>query len=893
MRPPRLARHPARTALVTILAALLTTGTAAAVRAAANNRLDRDVLPTLQTVHLKLDPARPDYSGATHIDLEIVNPVASFVLYAKSMDVIQVRLSRPSGAVSVTHEVNPSGQLVVKAGETLVPGDYALDIDFRNDFDTRAHSLYRLKSGEDWYCFSQFEAIAAREAFPCWDEPAFKIPYQLTLTVPEQSRAISNTPVEKQNTIGGQTTVTFKRTPPMPSYLVAICVGPFDLVPIRGLSVPGNVVTVKGSAALAGEAAKITPRILAALEKYFGHPYPYQKLDLIAVPEFAAGAMENAGAITYRDAILLMESGSASVRQRQRLASTTAHEVAHMWFGDLVTMEWWDDLWLNESFASWMGNKITDQVFPQYNMSVRELSGTQEAMETDARLSTRAIRQSVDAFANIDRLFDELSYQKGQAVLSMLESWLGPEVFRRGVNAYLKEHAWRNATAADLWRALSTASGRDITAATNSFLDQGGVPLVTVEVQSGGMVRLQQQRFLNSGTQAPRPTSWKIPVTLRYSDGRQAHTQNVLLGEDQQVVKLERTTAPAWVHPNAGERGYYRWSVPSTMLETLAAAGPKTLDTRERVGFLNNLSALLDAGLVSGEDYLRALTRFADDPAPEVVSSLIVRLDKVHDTFVSPDLRGSFALTTRKMLGPSLKRFGMTPVRGEPEPVSLMRPNLLAMLGAHGWDKEVLDWAKRATRTYLAHPDSVDPSLVGTALELAARDGDMALFETYRMRFETTKVPSDRARFLAALGHFRNGELVEKALDYSLVGPLKPHEILTIAINVAENEELKERVWRWFRAGYRPIVAKIPPFYLPNLPQFADCCNTSRLLEAQVYFNQSEANFPGTQEEMAKVSDQVKDCAALREREGPAVARYLVQYAQARSSAAATPVPAP
>ncbi|HKQ59193.1 MAG TPA: M1 family metallopeptidase [Candidatus Eisenbacteria bacterium] len=883
MHIPRL---PARTALATLLAALLTTASATAIHAAPNNRLERDVLPTLQTVNLKLDPSRPDYSGATHIDLKIVNPVASFALYAAAMDVIQVRLSRASGSISVSHEVTPAGQLIVKSGEMLPAGDYSLDIDFRNDFDTRANGLYRLKSGEDWYCFTQFEAVAAREAFPCWDEPAFKIPFQLTLTVPEKSRAISNTPVEKQNTVGGQTTVTFKRTPPIPSYLAAIAVGPFDLVPIRGMSVPGNVVTVKGSAALAAEAARVSPRILAALEKYFGRPYPYEKLDLLAVPEFAAGAMENVGAITYRDAILLMEPASASVRQRQRLASITAHEMAHMWFGDLVTMEWWDDLWLNESFASWMGDKITDQVFPQYNTSVRELTGTQEAMETDARLSTRAIRQSVDAFANIDRLFDELSYQKGQAVLSMLEGWLGPEVFRRGVNAYLKEHEWKNATAADLWRALSTAAGRDISPATNSFLDQGGLPLVTLEVQTGGAVRLQQRRFLNSGTQAPRPASWKIPVTLRYSDGRQVHTQNVLLGETEQIVKLERTTAPTWVHPNAGERGYYRWSVPTAMLDTLAIAAPKALDTRERVGFLNNLSALLDAGLVSGDDFLRTLTRFADDPAPEVVSSLIVRLTKVHDTFVSPDLRGSFALTTRKMLRPALKRFGMTPVKGEPEPVSLMRPNLLAMLGAHGWDKDVLDWAKRSTRAYLAQPDSVDPSLVGTALELAARDGDTALFDTYRMRFETTKVPSDRARFLAALGHFRSGDLVERALDYALVGPLKPHEILTIAYNVRENEELKERVWRWLRTGYRPIVTKIPPFYLPNLPEFAECCQTARLEEAKAYFGQAETNFPGTQDELAKATDRIRDCVTLRDREGPAVARYLVQYAQSRSSAA-------
>ena len=881
--PRRLATWAAL--IATVLACAATTA-----GSAVNNRLERDVVPTFQSVRLKLDPSRPDFSGAVHIDLNVATPSRSFTLYAKDMDVIQVRLSGPGGPIPVTHQVNDAGQLIVQSDQALPTGEAGLDIDFRNDFDSRANSLYRVKSGEDWYCFTQFEAIAAREAFPCFDEPEFKIPFQLTLTVPEASRAISNTPVEKQNSVGGQTTVVFKRTAPLPSYLVAIAVGPFDLVPIQGLSVPGNVVTVKGSAALASEAVRITPSILAALEKYFGRPYPYEKLDLIGVPEFAAGAMENAGAVTYRDAILLMDPASASVRQRQRLASITAHELAHMWFGDLVTMEWWDDLWLNESFASWMGDKITDQVFPQYNTPVRELSGTKQAMETDARLSTRAIRQSVDAFANIDRLFDELAYQKGQAVLAMLESWLGPDVFRRGVIAYLKEHEWKNATAADLWRALSTAAGRDITPATLSFLDQGGVPLVSLDLEADGRVRLQQRRFLNSGVQAPRPTAWKIPVTLRYSDGRKVHSQSVLLSEGEQVVKLERTAKPVWVHPNAGERGYYRWLVPPAMLQALAGAGPDVLDTRERVGFIQNLAALLDAGLVPGDEYLRTLTRFSEDPAPEVVTALIAGLKKVHDTFVTPDLRGSFALTVRKVLRPALRRVGMSRAPGEPEPVSLMRPNLIAMLGVHGYEKEVLDWGRRAARTYLAHPDSVDPSLVGTALELAARDGDLTLFETYRTRFETTKVPSDRARFLSALGHFRSGDLVERALDYSLTGPLRPHEMFTIAVNMQENEELKERVWRWFRAGYRKLVFKIPPFYRPELPRFATCCQGLRIDEARQFFSLPETDFPGTREELAKVLDQIQDCVTLRDREGPSMARYLMQYAQGRPPAG-TPAP--
>ncbi len=886
MRIPRPRRLHARFALLAAIAVLH----GATADAASNNRLDRDVLPIFESVKLKLDPSRPDYSGAVHIDLKVVTPTESFRLYAKNMDVISVRLAGAAGAVTVTHEAGESGLLTVRAEAPIAAGDYGLDIDFMNDFDRRANSLYRLKSGEDWYCYTQFEAVAAREAFPCWDEPEFKIPFQVTLTVPEKSSAVSNTPIEKETTIGGQRTVIFKRTPALSTYLVAIAAGPFEYVPIRGMSVPGRVVTVKGASALAGEAARITPPLLAALEKYFGRPYPYEKLDLLALPEFAAGAMENAGAITYRDEILLVDPATAGVRQRQRLASITAHELAHMWFGDLVTMAWWDDLWLNESFASWMGDKITHQVFPQYNTEVQELSGTQGAMNTDARLTTRAIRQSVDAFASIDRLFDELSYQKGQAVLGMLESWIGPDVFRRGVIAYLKEHEWKNATAADLWRALSAASGTDITPVTLSFLEQGGVPLVSAEVQPEGTVRLRQQRFLNYGVHAA-PTSWKIPVTLRYSDGHQIHTQSMLLGDAEQTVKLEKTSSPAWVHPNAGERGYYRWLAPAAALQALAGSGPEVLDPRERVGFLNNLSALLDAGLLGGDDYLRTLERFSDDPAPEVVSSLIAGLDKVHGTFVSPGMRASFAITVRKMLRPSLKRFGITKTRGEPEAVSLMRPGLFAALGVYAYEREIMDWARLAARRYLAHPDSVDASVVGAALNLAARDGDTPLYEAYRLRLESTRIPSERARFLAALGHFRNGALLERALDYALTGPLRPQEIFTIPYNVSENDEMKERVWRWFRAGYKVIVGRIPPFYVPNLPNFARGCDTLRIEEAREFFSHPGTNFPGIQEELAKVIERSTDCAGLRERQTPAVARYLMQSAQTRGAPARAPGP--
>lgn len=845
-----------------------------AALAADDHRLDHAVVPTFESVRLRLDPSQTDYTGTVHVDLTVATPTDSFRLYAKDLGLGGLTLTQGGAPIPVTFTSGREGLLVVHAGHALAAGSYGLDIQFTNNFDTQADALYRLKANGDWYAFTQFEASSAREAFPCWDEPEFKIPFQVTLTVPVADEAVSNTPIASSTTTGSEKTVVFARTPPLPSYLVAMATGPFEFTPIHGMSVPGRVVTIKGASRLAGEAARITPPLVAALEKYFGRKYPYAKLDLLAVPEFAAGAMENAGAITYRDGTLLVDPATASPRQRYGLISTTAHELAHMWFGDLVTLAWWDDIWLNESFASWMGEKVTHEVAPQFQTPIRSLGGRQNAMRTDARPSTRAIRQRVDAFDNFDRLFDALAYSKGKAVLEMLEVWLGPETFRRGILRYLDAHAWKNATAADLWRALSEASGRDIAATTGSFLDQPGVPIVTVEPLGGGRVRVSQRRFHNAGTPDPEATVWKIPVTLGYSDGRQVYTQSLLLASAESTLTLEKTREPAWIHPDAGEHGYYRWAVPPAMLDRLTAAGP-ALDARERVAMIGNLSALLDAGALHGDAYVRVLARFASDPSPDVVSAAIDGLDRVRRTFVTPSIEGSYLLTVRNVLRPALDRFGMAKARDEGEPVSLLRPSLLAMLGNDGNDPAVRAWARTTALTFLATPDRVDPAVSSAALEIAARTGDDSLFEACRARFEATKIPAERGRFLLALGSFRRPDLIEKALAYALAGPLRPQEILVIPTTVGENDALRDRAWDWFKANYRTIVARVPPFFISQLTSVANCCDEARIADAHAFFTVLNEPRTGTEAELTKVADSIRECAELRRREGPAVASAL------------------
>ncbi len=483
--------------------------------AAAGSRLERKVVPTFESVRLALDPAQPAYTGSVRIELHAREATSTFDFHARKINFERLALTRategspPGDRREVPLQHAAEGESVrVTTAAPLEPGAYTLEIDFSADFDSQATGLYRLQADGAWYAFTQFEATDARGAFPCWDEPDFKIPFQVTLVVPKDDLAIGNTPVVRETIAGDRRTVVFEKTPPLPTYLLAIASGPLATVAVQGMPVPGRVVTVKGSARLAQEAARVMPPLVAALEKYFGIPYPYRKLDVLAVPEFWPGAMENAGAITFADRFLLIDPRAASVDQKRSLALIMAHEMAHMWFGDLVTMRWWDDLWLNESFASWMGDRVSDQVFPEFRAELAQVPGMDRAMRTDALLSTRAMRQPVEGVENLEQLADELAYDKGQAVLTMFERWLGPETFRKGVVDYLKAHQWGNAAAADLWASLSKAAGKDVGAAMATFLDQPGVPLVRAEVTPDGRVRLTQCRFLNYGVPPPRPSTW-------------------------------------------------------------------------------------------------------------------------------------------------------------------------------------------------------------------------------------------------------------------------------------------------------------------------------------------------------------------------------------------------
>jgi alanyl aminopeptidase len=829
-------------------------------------RLGSDVVPVRQEVRLKLDPRAETYGGSVRIELDVRKAGAPLRVHAQEMTITSAAVD----GAPATHAAGPDSTLVVTPARPLTAGQAVLTLEFTNEYDRRQVGLYKMARGDDGYLYTQFEPIDARKAFPCYDEPGFKIPYQLTVEVPSGYDAVSNTPDTAGPEKDGWKEVRFAQTKPLPSYLVALAVGKFAFVPIEGMGVPGRVVTVRGQEHLAQLATQMTPALLKAAETYFGRPYPYEKLDLIAVPEYWPGAMEHPGAITFADYILLVDQATATPSQRSLLARVDAHELAHMWFGDLVTMAWWDDIWLNESFADWLGDKLADQVYPELQVGLSELATVQNTMVTDRRAAAVSIRRPVENPTDTLRSVG-LTYYKGKSVLGMFERWLGPERFREGVQVYMRENEWKNATSDRLWKALDRVARNDISSALATFIDQPGLPLVTLERLGGGRVRLSQTRYARAGVTLPAQT-WKVPVAIRYGNGKTSQVETVLLDGPTREIVLPSPDVQ-WVFPSAEGSGYYRWNLPAAELDLLAAHAAERLSPAERIAFLGNLTALLEAGRLDGGRYLKVLAPFGSDPDAEVLEAALAELGKLELPFLDDSTRAGFATYVRTTFRPALDRIGLTPRPGEPAGVTSLRPDLLTALAEHGDDARVLRFASEGARSLLAGQDTVPPSLRGTVLQVNALHGDAALFEEYKKRFESASSPAERNRYLTGVGGFRDPKVRAQALAWSLT--LRPNEMGALAAAFRDTPAGRVQVFDWVSANFEAILGRVPPLFHASLTNVASGCERERVQEAQRIFAAKAVE--GAADELTRVGEQVEECVALRSRESGAVGRFLRQ----------------
>ena len=746
-------------------------------------RLPRTFRPAAQRVWLTVDPSAASFAGRTEIEGTLDAPTDVIWLNADVLEFGPVVARVGTEDVPAEPVVRDDERVALRFPHPLAAGPVTLRLEFRGTQFTQEDSgIFRQQSGGDWYSFTQFEETDARRAFPCVDEPAAKIPWELTLRVPATLTAVSNTPVASETTAGeGMKEIRFRQTRPLPSYLVAFGVGPFEIKEARAAGkkrVPVRIIAPRGRAHESAWAARVSPEILEGLEDYFGIAYPYEKLDVLAIPfTVQFGAMENVGLVTFRESLVLTRPETDRVERRRAFATVAAHEFAHQWFGDLVTAAWWDDIWLNEAFATWMETKVIERWAPSWGMAAQRVEHRNEAADTDALTSTRVIRQPVHSYNDVKNAFDSITYQKGAAVLRMFEQWVGAETFRRGIQAYLRAHADGNATARDFLASISGAAGRDVAPAFDTFLDHPGIPRVRASVRCGGqgaVLELAQDRWLPGGSTGDRAGAWQIPVCTRWSTRGKEQNRCVLLDGPRTEVKLEERSCPDWVLPNAEFAGYYHLQLEPAWRTKLVRSAK--LDDAEKVGLLGDTEALVQGGAIPLGEGLQLAAKYAGAREHHVLEAAI-KLATVREDFLAGRLGPAYAGWVRKVFGAHARAMGVRNRPAEDDEVQLTRPKLTEFVARRGEDARLIADARTLAESWLSRPRAIAPEMVLPVLTIAARFGGPDFHDALEQRLDRTADLDIRDWLLGGMAGTRVPELLDDNVTVATSGRLDPREI--------------------------------------------------------------------------------------------------------------------
>jgi alanyl aminopeptidase len=608
------------------------------------------------------------------------------------------------------------------------------------------------------------------------------------------------------------------------------------------------------------------------LEEYFQLPYLYPKLDLIEVP-LGGGAMENPGLITFAQRINLAQPGTETPQFQRRAASVEAHEMAHLWFGDLVTTAWWDDIWLNEAFATWMTYKTVDKFAPSWGESGARAASMESAMEADSLVSARRIRQPIESVGDIKTAFDSITYQKGAAVIGMFEQLVGTETFRKGVTRYLKEHADGNATAKEFLAAISAGGGRDLAPAFSTFLDQGGLPLVSAKVAcdgAKGKLELSQARYLPLGAGQPRQQLWQIPVCVRSNLGAAC----TLLAEKTGTLELDG--CPQWVMLNAGASGYYRSALDDDALAKLTK-NVATLTAPERMIFFADVDAAAHAGAVDVGRSLQLMQALAGDKDRHVIEQLLPLLREIRRSGLLPDdALASFAAFVRDAFSKRAHALGLKEKKGEPDDVRILRPQLLGLEGDEGGDLQLRVDAQKLALQWLADHKAASPELASAALHLSAIDADALLWDKLHAAARAEPVRLERQRILEAMGAVRDPELAQKNFDLFLLSDFDSREAATLLFGANNDARTREPLWAFVQKNFDAINARLPQDFGPRIPWAVSAfCDDDHAAAVAQFFRPRIGSFPGLDRTLAQVVEEIRQCAAFKAKQGPALAAFL------------------
>ncbi len=855
-------------------------------------RLPDTVAPTSYRVELTLDPAKPDFSGSIAIQVNVKQPVDTIWLNAHNIKAQEATFETSGKQMTAKVEINGNNFLGLHFDSQVSAGPGEIKIRYAGQIQQESPSgLFQAEDKGNHYLLTQFENTDARDAFPCFDEPSYKVPWQLTLNIPQQNVAVSNTPPESHETQGDRIIYRFKETKPLPSYLVAFAVGPFEFVPAGTAGrnhVPVRIVVPKDHANEAKYAAEVTATILTRLEDYFGIPYPFEKADQVTIPMAAGFAMENAGMVTYDQRVILADPARDTISRQREYAETAAHELAHQWFGDLVTTAWWNDIWLNEAFATWTEQKIIAEWKPEWHTRIEDVHSKLMAEENDSLVSARMIRQEIKTQDDIANAFDNITYDKGAAVIGMFENWIGAEEFRRGVHTYLEQYAFKTATAPEFLDAISSSSHKNITGPFNTFLNQAGVPLISVKLecnQGAPTFHVDQKRYLPLGSKGSASQVWGVPVCVRYGTGESGESECSLLTQASADWSLKHAKGcPAWVEANGNAVGYYRVNYGHGMLSSLTEGNvEQRLNAPERVDFMGNAASLAKGGILPAADALGLVGTFHDEAEHDVVQNAMDLALGPKDHLVPQNLEPNYHRFLLQNFQARARKLGWVPKPDEDDNARLLRPVLVRQVATYAGDEELANQARELAAKWFQDRDAVDASMVASVLATAAYYGDKALFNRFLAKLKDTQDQQERSRILDAMARFRDPAAIEAGMQGVASGEIPFMEGIRVLFAGQGEESTRKLAFEFMKSHFNELLARRPTTGGMDVGGFfpyvgASFCDQESKQELRSFFEPKLKELTGAPRILDQTLEGIDVCIANKAAQEPSVVAFLKHY---------------
>jgi aminopeptidase N/puromycin-sensitive aminopeptidase len=850
----------------------------------AAQQLPRTVLPENYQLTLSPNFQTDKFDGDEAIRVRVAEPTSTITLNAAEITFGETTVAQNGSTQTAKVTTDPKAETAtLTVPNALAAGPATIHIRYTGILNDQLRGFYLSKTGNRKYAVTQFEPADARRAFPSFDQPDMKATFDVAAVVDKGDMAISNGKVVSDTPGPGaeKHTVKFSPTPKMSSYLVALAVGEFqceagesDGIPIRVCGTPEQ----KGRGHFALQAAEFT---LHYYDRYFGIKYPYGKLDIIGVPDFSAGAMENTACIIGRDLLYFVDPKSSSYTLQKIVAQDgVAHEMAHQWFGDLVTMKWWDDSWLNEGFATWMSAKPIAAWKPEWNMATDDVQSAAQAMAVDSLSSTRPIHQPVNSPAEFLELADVIDYNKSAAVLRMVEGYVGADVFRKGVNAYLSKYAYSNATAPDFWNTIAAIAKKPADKIMSTFVMQPGVPLVSVSsscVNGRTKAEVSQTRYFYNREQLNSGTSelWNIPVCLKSGNQEKC----ALLTGKSQTMEMNGCGP---VYANAGARGYYRSGYDSENLNKLASSAEQDLSPAERVQLLFDAWAQVRVDRAKVGEYLALAQALKSDPTRAVTDQFRQELEYISDHLTSEADRSAYQAWVRQTFAPVGDQLGWTPQANDSEEQRARRADLLILVGGVGHDPKLLELSRQLTEKALSG-EAVDPTLLYPALSIAARSGDAALYDQLQKRAQSASSPEASLRYLMTLADFRAPTLVQRSLEYAVSPQVRSQDAPFLIGALLQNADTQDQAWDWVRQHWSQVETKLTNFSMGSVVSSAGTfCDARHKQQVQQFF--TEHPIATAQRTLQQSLEFIDDCTDLRAQQEPNLASWLQQQGGAREA---------